>query len=80
MRIAKKNTCGDEISVFTNSLFHLLQLDFIYRTTRVGVVFTCHVPDNCREKLGSENIDGQKSGQDTELADHGQSCDHCLIF
>ena len=49
-------------------------------TPWVGVVFTCHVPDNCREKLGSENIDGQKSGQDTELADHGQSCDHCLIF
>ena len=62
MRIAKKNTFGDETSVFTNSLFHLLQLDFIYRTKRVGVVFTCHVPDNCREKLGSENIDGQKSG------------------
>ena len=62
MRIAKKNTCGDEISVFTNSLFHLLQLDFIYRMKRLGVVFTCHVPDNCREKLGSENIDGQKSG------------------
>lgn len=62
MRIAKKNTCRDEISVFTNSLFHLLQLDFICRMKRLGVVFTCHVPDNCREKLGSENIDGQKSG------------------